>query len=74
MIQVMRNLGSTAFITGFLVVMVMLAIWELAWLIFGASAMLSVLVAWSIIAFLPFAIRIASLCCALSTGGNTLPR
>lgn len=73
MIQVIRKLGSSAFITGILVVVVMLSILELVWLVFGASVMWSVLVSWVFIALLPFVIRIASLCCSLPSKHNVLP-
>lgn len=73
MIQVIRELGSRSFITGLLVVMVMLAVWELASLVFGGSLMWGVLFGWSLIALLPFAIRLASLCCSLSTERDVIP-
>lgn len=74
MIQVIRKLGGTGFITGILVVIAMLAVWQLAQLAFGASLMWGVLVGWSLIALLPFAIRVASLCCSLTSGSDALPR
>lgn len=73
MIQVIRKLRSSAFITGILVLVVMLAILELVWLVFGTSVMWSVFVGWMFIALLPFVIRIASLCCLLPTKHNVLP-
>lgn len=67
MIQVIRKLGGSGFITGILVVMVMLGLWELIWLMFGTSVMASLLFGWAAIALLPFGIRVASLCCTQPT-------
>jgi hypothetical protein len=61
MIQILRELEGSAFITGILLLLVMLGLWAMIWQMFGNSVLLVVLVCWAVAAFVPFILRVVTL-------------
>lgn len=71
MIQVLHDLEGSAFITGILLLLVLLGFLAMAWLMFGSSVLVGLVVCWVIVAFVPFIFRVVNLW-LLSPGSSVL--
>jgi hypothetical protein len=61
MILIFRELEGSAFITGILLLLVLLGFCAMAWLIFDSYVLLAVFVCWGVVAFVPFLFRVVNL-------------
>jgi hypothetical protein len=61
MILIFRELEGSAFITGILLLLVLLGFCAIAWLMFDSYMLLAVFVCWIVAAFVPFIFRVVNL-------------